>query len=356
MIDGALVVDATVHGFNFHPDNWRQPWLREVTDMLYSFGFDQLHPLGDPRYRITFEEFVNSFRLQPRLMERVLFAESRTDVAVYHGVPMYGLYGDGSSPIAVGQAIRERLPHRMFVYGDVSPWQHDAIARVDELVDDHGVIGLKLYPADFVDGRLHRLDLRDEQVVAPLIAHARDRGIRVVAVHKAVPLGPIPMESYRVTDIGPAAAAFPDVVFEIVHGGFAFADETAELLARHPNVSVNLETLPCYALNFADKFARMLAPLLAVGAHDRIFYGTGATGMHPQPFVEAFWRFRMPPHLPQLTEEDKRGMLGANFARQHGWDVDALLAACAADEYGLDEELAQPWSVIREAAAAAVDR
>ena len=36
---------------------------------------------------------------------------------------------------------------------------------------------------------------------------------------------------------------FPDLTFEIVHGGMAFNEETAWLLGRFPNVWVNLETL-----------------------------------------------------------------------------------------------------------------
>ena len=149
-------------------------------------------------------------------------------------------------------------------------------------------------------------------------------------------------------DLAPAARAFPKVTFEIVHGGFAYAREIAALLEKFENVTVNLEGAPCYALNFPGKFAEMMAPLLASGAHDRIFFSTGAPVMHAQPFVEAFWRFEMPKGYPALTEQMKRGILGENFARQHGWDIPALKKACAADKYGLHRKSrTPPWSVLR---------
>ena len=44
MIEGNLVIDAVVHGFNFRPDNCRQPWVAQVTHALYHWIFDQLHP------------------------------------------------------------------------------------------------------------------------------------------------------------------------------------------------------------------------------------------------------------------------------------------------------------------------
>jgi hypothetical protein len=134
-----------------------------------------------------------------------------------------------------------------------------------------------------------------------------------------------------------------------VHGGFALADETAALLAKYDNVWINLETTPSLAINHTDKFAAMIEPLLATGRHDRIFFASGATGVHPRPCVEAFWRLEMPRGAVKLTDEMKAGILGANFARMHGWDVDAVTRTCAADVYGLQKTLVEPWSVIRAA-------
>jgi predicted TIM-barrel fold metal-dependent hydrolase len=349
MIDNdVFVVDATVHGWSVLPENRVHPWVAGVVKLLYFWATEQLHPRGDPAYHLSFEQFERIADYQPRLLESLLFAESAVDVALYQGVPLYGLFKDGSSPISIAERIRERFPHRMFIYGDVSPWRPNALERVDELVEKHKVIGLKFYPLDYVDGQLNPVRLDDEKNLFPLIERARQRGIKVIAVHKAIPLPPATVDRFDVDDVGPAAKAFPDMTFEIVHGGFAFNREIARLLQRHGNVSVNLEGAPCYALNHPARFADMIAPLLASGAHDRIFFSTGAPVMHPRPFVDAFWQFEMPRGYPALTPEIKRGILGENFARQHGWDVALLKQKCRSDQYGAgDKSKAAAWQVIR---------
>jgi uncharacterized protein len=351
MIEGALVVDATVHGFNFKPENYRQPFVAKVTHALYHWIFDQLHPQNDARYRLSRHEFENLFDLQPALMESVLFRESDVDVGVYHQVPMYGFYGDGSSPLSVAEPVRARFPHRMPIYGGLSPWEPNPLEKLDRLIDDHKVIGIKMYPVDAVDGELKQVRLDDDRMMA-ILDRAQSKGLKMIAVHKALPLGPVTVDRYGIEDIAPAAKAFPGLMFEIVHGGFAFRDETADLLDRFPNVCVNLESTPCYAVNFPDLCGEMMAPLLATGAVDRIFFSTGATGLHPQPTIEAFWRMEMPRGYPPLTPEIKRGILGENFANYHGWDIAALKAACAQDEFGRLDARDEPWSLVRANRAA----
>ncbi len=347
MIEGNLVIDATIHGFNFRPDNLLQPFVPEVVKGLYHWVFSQLGPREDPRYRITFEQFQYLFDFQPGLIEEVLFSESDVDVGAYHGVPMYGFFGDGSSPIHIAEAIRERHPHRMMIYGGISPWEPDPESRMLSLIRDHKVTGLKLYPADIVEGELKRIRLDDEKRLYPLFEKARQEGLKVIAMHKALPLGPIGIDNYDLDDVEAALTTFPDITFEIVHGGLAYLDETARLLERYSNISVNLEAAPCYALNQQDRFAEMMAPLISSGATDRIFFSTGATGVHPQPFLEAFWRFEMPRGFPPLTPEIKVGILGENFARQHGLDVEHLKVKCREDVYGRRNGRSEPWAWLR---------
>jgi hypothetical protein len=307
---------------------------------------NQLHPSGDDRYRITLTEFRDAYRHQPELLEAILFSESQTDIAVYHGVPLYGFFKDGSSPIRFGLEMARRLPHRAYVYADTSPWQDDALRHLEQALEQPGVIGVKFYPIDLVDGEIRPVDFRRREALYPLVELARARGIRTIAIHKAVPLGPVPRALYHTEDLPALVQDFPDMTFEIVHGGFAFAEETAALLASHENVTINLETNPCFIVN------HMMEPLLRTGAWRRIFFATGASAVHPRPFIEAFWAYRAPDGFTELSPEMKRGILGENFARHHGWDVEALKTACRNDRYGLEgKQLERPWSLFREQAS-----
>ena len=348
MIDDVFVIDATIHGGNFHPRNLMDPALEQLNKLLYHWGNHQLQPQGKEEYRLSYEQFINRFDLQPDVLERAMFAESDVDAALYQGVPLYNLYKDGSSPLWVAEKIAKRFPHRMFIYGDIAPRMDDPIAHIDHLVDNVGVLGVKIYPLDMVQGRIVENRFDDEARMFPLFDHLVKRGVKVVAVHKAVPLPPDLINRYNLDDMEPAIRAFPQLTFEIVHGGFAFTEETADLLDRYSNVTVNLEAAPCYSLNFRDKFADMISPLLVTGA-DRLFFSTGAPIMHPDPFVRSFWDYKMPAGYPALTKEVKRGILGENFARAHGLDIEALKEMCRNDQYGLENKVkAQPWSAIRE--------
>ena len=246
--------------------------------------------------------------------------------------------------------MRELWPNRTMLYGGVSPTRVDAIDRIDELVDVYAVNGVKFYPHDLIDGRISALDLGDVDKIFPVLQRVQDRGIKVIGVHKAMPLGRGPIGPLKMDDIQHAAHAFPDLTFEIVHGGVAFVEETSVLMQSYANVVVNLEVTSGFAKVAPRRFAEAMATFLSVpfGA-DRIIWGTGCDLAHPRPLIEAFWNFEMPEDLlegwgvPPLTQEAKKKILGANFLRIHGIDPDDVRKRVAGDEFDTDE-LLEPWS------------
>jgi len=177
--------------------------------------------------------------------------------------------------------------------------------------------------------------------------------LKSVAIHKAVPFGPYSIEPYKVGDISGAAAAFPNLVFEVVHGGIAFLEESALQVQHLPNVAINLEATSLFILNWPRKFATILGTFLAAGATDRIIWGTGCPAFHTRPLIEAFWQsFEIPQDLvdnegfPQLTPEIKRGILGGNIARILELDIEDQRKNIAKvnDEFSQRSDLAEPWS------------
>jgi hypothetical protein len=96
------------------------------------------------------------------------------------------------------------------------------------------------------------------------------------------------------------------------------------------------------------------------GGEDRILWASGAMFAHPQVVLEAFRDFEMPQDLvegygfPPLTEQAKRKMLGENYCRLHGLDVDELKKNVANDEWARqrhDAPSPEPWSTVRDVRA-----
>lgn len=347
--DDVVVIDATVHAFNFLPENYRADWLPELARMLYEGATKMFTPPDDPKWLLSFDEFIGAFHHYPALLPETIFGESQIDVAVYHGVPLEGIYRDGSSPIWVAERVRERYPDRMHIYGPIYPWRDDALDEVDRLVDEVGVIGLKFYPLDVFDDVFRPTVMDDERTFA-VVERARERGIKMMGIHKAVPLGPLPAEPYQnVTDCWRLVEAFPDMVFEIVHGGVAFLPETIELLGEHENVAINLEGTASFSIQLREQFEPIMAALLDAGAAQRTFFSTAAMGSHPRPVIERFWGYEMPEGGPQLTPDIKRDMLGRNYARYLGWDLADIVAID--DEFAAPRELREPWTYFHAAEA-----
>lgn len=355
-LDDLFVIDSTVHGYNVQPANhvdgrFRKTVAEQLSETLY-VGHSKLIPDGDPKWALTRQEFLHA--ADPNLLGHALFAESQTDMCIYHGTPLYGIYKDGGSPLSVGKAMRERWPDRVALYGPVSPWQADALDEIDRLVEEDKVVGLKFYPMDLIDGEIKSYRLDDPEIAYPLIERARQRGLKIIATHKAIPQGQVPSEPFAPHDVAGAATAFPDMTFEIVHGGIAYLEETAWQMQRFPNVVVNLEGSSAYLLQRSPRrFAELIGSLLMWGGEDRIVWATGCVAHHPRPFIELFWRFEIPQDMvdgygyPPLTEQAKRKILGLNHARLLGWDVATLRERHAQDEFGKLAEMAGPWDHAR---------
>jgi predicted TIM-barrel fold metal-dependent hydrolase len=352
-IGNKLVIDAVAHALDSSPESRDQNrYSRSVVDGNFKW---QWGLIPDP-YRVPADRYFRS--ISPEVLESALFEESQTDIACYHTLPMKGIFKD-FSPMSVGLAIRERYPHRMFLYGAVSPFDgpEGMIADLEQQAEEWEIIGVKLYPVDLVDGKLRSYSLADQDALYPLFQRCLDLGIKVVAIHKAVPLGIAPTDPFRLGDVDHAARDFPELVFEIVHGGYAFLDETAMQLGRFENVAINLEVTAQLLPHHPAKFATILGEFMAVGGTQRVFWGTGCSFTHAQPLLEAFERFQTPPELagygyPALTEEDKADILGLNFARVHGLDVAQLSADVQSDDIErrkAEEGLREPWAALTPA-------
>jgi predicted TIM-barrel fold metal-dependent hydrolase len=283
-------------------------------------------------------------------------------VAVFHPVPIF-FFKDGYCGFHKALEATKRWPRRFIgSYIAVDPLRPDPLGEMERQFEQlENPVGLKLYPVSYHEGTVTPWRMDDAKIGFPLYEKARELGLTSIATHKSLPMGPSPSggDGFSPVDVEGAAAAFPDLNFSIVHGGLSFVEETAWLLARFPNIWVNLETMNLVLTMRPRVFGEQLAALLGVAGEDalnRIYWSTGAMNSHPRPGLEGLMNFQFTDDqrdrhgiffpIPQLTLDHKRAILSENIARLHGWDVDVLAAGIKGDEFDMagDSVLPAPYS------------
>jgi uncharacterized protein len=354
MINGTLVVDATVHAVNATKENVAPP-IQPMADPLLE-AFYGLHTMLSPEsHRLTPDELLRDWTGEE--LEGVIFGESAVDVCDYHSLPLDDFFVDGLVRLEKGVEMKRRAPHRVCLHAAVNPLEGKrALEQVEHSIRDLGAHGIKIYPARFVNGQTIPVRLDDPEYGIPVIEKAIECGARCIAVHKYFPVGPTRLSAYGVDDVE-IAGMFPQINFEVLHPGFAFVDETAWLLARYPNVYVNLEWTVSLMFTAPRRFAEVLGKLMSWGGEDRILWAAGAMIVHPQPVLDAFLGFEMPDDLvegygfPPLTDVAKQKMLGENYCRLHGLDVEELKGNIAEDEWARRRSAStpgEPWAAVRD--------
>lgn len=347
-----FVADAVCHPYNFAPENQRGTYGKAFTDVMWSS-----HPIiNPPEHQLTREQWERDWDIEQFV--DTMFLESATDLACVHSLPIYDAYVDGLSAIDKGAELKRRYPERVLWYATADLFRgEEALESIEHQVRDLGADGIKLYPAQYLRGRTRYWEMSDDTFAYPVFELAQELGVKNIAVHKALPLGPVSTDAMRVDDIGRAAARFPDINFQIVHAGFMFIDETRMLLMNHPNVYVTLEASFVSVLLDPAAFGRILGAFLSEGGPDRILYSSAATNPHPRYLLEAFEAFELPDDVPHTLDRRTRELvLGGNLARLHGIDVAERRAAIAGDRFATTvarDGYQDPWSIVRAADAAA---
>jgi len=332
MISRVPIVDAVVHAYNWSPENESSPLSSEFTHG--NWGFHKT--FSPPAYVVGEEQFVHDWSVEE--LAELLFVEAGADFGIYHALPLTDFYKDGLSSVERGVEWVRRFPERTRWYATVNPFEGTRALEDLERQVGLGAVGLKLYPARYVDGRTVSFDLSDEKLVYPLIERAAQLGVKVISIHKFIPFGPVATAPFGPNDLDEACTNFPNLTFEVVHVGWSFLDDSCSQLARHPNMYANLEGVFYLILKQPRRFAEALGQLLLWAGPERLLFGSGASLVHPRPAIEAFLNFQMPDDLvegfgyPEVTDEIRALILGGNAARLHSLDLSRVIA--------LDDEVA----------------
>jgi predicted TIM-barrel fold metal-dependent hydrolase len=192
--------------------------------------------------------------------------------------------------------------------------------------------------------------LDDEASGIPFLERVRDIGPRIVCAHKGLsgPIANLAPAGASPRDVGPAAAAFPDITFVVYHSGFEIHDgvdgdpaggvtrlaESLRLARIRPGANVygELGSTWFLVLRRPELAAHVLGTLLQAVGEDRILWGTDSVWYGPPQFlIDAFRAFEIPERFqeafgyPPLTASAKRKILGDNATTLYG--IDARRAA-----------------------------
>lgn len=352
MIDDMVIVDAVVHPWDMSPENQNPAGVAQMEAVYAShkLSFDEAHA----NYALKPEEFFLDQTFDT--VGRAEFVESPVDFAVLHSLPNLGFGLKHITKPEKCAAFRDAHPDRVKMYGTVeTPILASAIDDIARQIDVIGIDGVKLYPAFFYDGIGQGWRMDGDDWATPFLEYCQSRGINRIAIHKALWLAPAPKDAFEIDDMDSPLGRFPDIRFEMVHGGTAFLDQSIALMQRHPNLYMTLESSFSYLLTKPRVFAKVIGKMIAAVGSDRLLFASGNNLTHPRPLIETFRDYQFPEEyqeefdIPALTAQDKANILGVNGLKLYGFDADALLPRIADDVFARERKMGipQPWSNLR---------
>ncbi len=326
-----FIFDNAIHMYDLSEENLLRP------DSAFDRNWHL--KLGVPRrtwdQNTVVEDPMGSFARQwnSEDLGNMLFSNSCTDMVMAQGVPLYDVYKNGFAPVMAQYEFSQAYPERVLFCGAVDPSYpsvEGAVKDIEHQVNDLGAKSFKFYNAH-LDGKSWRCD--DPEVAYPMYEKASELGIKVVQFHKGFPITRARLEDLTPLDLQQAAMDFPNLIFAIHHLSLPYFDETVYIAARFSNVVLVLSGTMHLPVIAPWEFKMYLGRLLRDVGSDRILWGSECPLFgNPQPIIEWFWNMQIDEELqdrygfPQITDEDKRKILGENQARLFDVDIDAKIS------------------------------
>jgi predicted TIM-barrel fold metal-dependent hydrolase len=344
----APVIDVQTHFVD--PERWSRPSAAGLAGFLQMVDAERWGSGVDPRL-IDAAEWAT-----------LVFGTSETAVALLTSTP--GSVADNvltNPQIAAARDIMHRygtagrvLTHTI-VHPNLGPAELEHMASWSEDLSPSGWKVYILYGPPTAASPTGGWFLDDDEIGMPFLEQVRALGPKVVATHKGLG-GPIPDASVAAAsprDIGPAAAAFPDIDFVVYHSGYErnpggeegpydagaphegvdrlIASLESVGIGHEGNVYAELGSTWFLILRRPAEAAHVLGKLLKTVGPDRILWGTDSIWYgSPQPLIDAFRTFEIPQSFqdrfgyPPLTVETKEKILSHNARRVYSVSDRAL--------------------------------
>ena len=281
----------------------------------------------------------------------LVFERSDTTMVVLSAIPVLGDPDPLSAEVmdAARRAADELCGDgRVLVQGHAQPNVGSIEAALDAMRAEAERYDLAAWKAYTHVGNAWRLD---DQLGEAFLALVEEIGPPIVCVHKGLGSDPV--------DVGPAAAAHPDITFVAYHSGHEVGATEGVYEPGAPNGGVDrlLESLRkagigpggnVYAelgstwrnlMGDPDQAAHLLGKLIAALGPSNVLWGTDSIWYgSPQDQIEAFRALEITAEAQErfgyaaLTPDVKAGILAGNAARLYGIDPAAAPCGSSAED------------------------
>ena len=354
-----FIFDIQTHHFN-SVDSWTEhtPWSQSIMETARNTGCNILPD----------HEFGHLSCTDARAFVREIFLDSNTDAGVLTFVPT----PEAAMPLSHEQAnatqqIVNALPdgQRLLLHGRVIPSLPGDLERMDELQEKWDIAAWKTY-TQYGTEKTGGWWLDDDGAGRAFLEKVRTSGIKTISCHKGLPL-PFPLMSdsnlqYRFcSDVGPAAAAYPDINFIIFHSGYDPAMKEGPFVAGQAgsgadtlvqtvldagldsgsNIYAELGSTWWELMKRPDEAGHLLGKLLKYLGEDNVLWGTDCLFYgSPQDQIQAFRTFQISAEFqerfgyPAITDAIRAKVFGLSSARIYGIDPVIKQSSQAADALG----------------------
>jgi predicted TIM-barrel fold metal-dependent hydrolase len=350
-------------------DQGHDPQAAAELARLKCFIMDvQLHhvDLSDPRLEDKKVAYLNScFRFLPPKLKctpeglallsqanllKEVFVDSDTHVGIISGVPSSIVIGPkamAQTRDLVNQTTGSQRCYSQAVCNPLAPKGSErSIDSLEAQIKELGAVrAMKVYT---YEGGWW---LDDEKVSYPMLQEASRLGIRIINVHKGVPLGD---DTYVETrDLPKVVRDWPHLEFVVYHSGYFYNRPGKEIdgflatlrtLRRAEKRRVYAELGTSFAIAFTqspEKAAHLVGALLKELGARQVLWGTDSIWWgSPQWQIQAFKSLTIPEALqhkhgyPALTDEVKKRILGENAAELYGLSPRKILRDLKQDRVG----------------------
>lgn len=278
-----------------------------------------------------------------------IFLDSDTDMMVLSFVPApYDRQPLTMEEAAATRALVKALDgtDRLLLHCPINPNVPDGLKPMESALAEYPIAAWKTYTQFGPQGPASGFRL-DSPVGQAFIDEAKRLGVPLIAIHKGIPFSDQGYEFSTCADVGPAAAANPDVRFLIYHagydpdikegpydpgnrGGIDTLVRSLEQAGIGPGGNVHAElgsTWRFLMLRDPTQAAHGIGKLLKAVGPDNLLWGTDSIWYgSPQDQIQAFRAFQIAPELrekygyPELTPELKARIFGLNGLKVYGLD------------------------------------